>query len=88
MQEADDVLAIAGVNTDDEAKLLFAKQTERRRSGACARNCSCSCAKNIRLSCVFFQTLTTLRAFLIMSRRSIWFSAVKGMFYARANLDS
>jgi hypothetical protein len=34
VQEADDVLAIAGVNPDDEAKLLFAKQTERQRSDA------------------------------------------------------
>lgn len=33
-QEAEDVLAIAGVNPDDEAKLLFVKQTERRRSDA------------------------------------------------------
>lgn len=33
-QEADDVLAIAGVNADDEAKLLFAKQADGRRAEA------------------------------------------------------
>mmetsp|Transcript_5467 Transcript_5467/g.13855 ORF Transcript_5467/g.13855 Transcript_5467/m.13855 type:complete len:402 (+) Transcript_5467:335-1540(+) len=37
-QEAEDVLAIAGVNPDDEAKFMFAKQRDRQRSDAALSN--------------------------------------------------